>query len=227
MISDAALKEAASAVNQAMLDALPNPENCTHVFSPRFERKMRKLIRRVKHPIIYKTLNRVACALIVLILSAGLFLTFHTEARAAVVDWIKEKVEDFYHYFAPEQGQEAAIPGEYCLGWIPEGYELLFSENVEGSKTEYYRNDAGQILQFHCLYHTSYSSLLVGGGEYDEKYIVTEKLEASIHLSKGSNNSNGIVWYVGNGNTLLHISANLEEEDLIKIAENAYLQENN
>ena len=229
MISDAALKEAAFAVNQAMLDALPKPEECTHIFSPAFERKIRKLIRRVRHPIVYKTLNRAACMLIVLLLSAGLFLTFHAEARAAVVDWIKEKVEDFYHYFAPEpdSAPEAATPGEYCLGWIPDGYALLFSEASEIDKVAFYANEAGNILQFHCVYSTSSGSLLVGGGEYEEKPVVIGEIQAELYLAKNSSDSSIIVWPVENGDILLHISAHLSETDLIKIAENVYLQKNN
>ena len=120
MISDAALTEAAFAVDEAILNTLPKPGECDHVFSPAFERKMRKLIRKANHPVAYKVLNRAACALLALVLSASLLLTFHPKARAAVVDWIKEKVEDFYHYFAPEKESEpeaeAATPEQYCLG---------------------------------------------------------------------------------------------------------------
>lgn len=228
MISDAALKEAAFAVEQAMLDALPKPEEFDHVFSPRFERKMRKLIRKTNHPIAYKALSRAACALLVLVLSASLLLTFHPKARAAVVDWIKEKVEDFYHYFAPEKESEpeagAATPGDYCLGWIPEGYTLLFSNTTDG-KSEAYINDAGQILQFQCVYK-SFGSLIVGGGEYTEKQVVVRNLQAELQLAKDRNNSNTIILYVDNGDILLHISAYLEEADLIKMAESVFIQEN-
>lgn len=232
MISDAALKEAAFAVNQAMLDALPKPEECTHIFSPAFERRMRKLIRRTKHPIVYKTLTRAACALLVLVLSASLFLTFNTEARAAVVDWIKEKVEDFYHYFAPEKDSnlepepEAATPGDYCLGWIPEGYTFLFSEVSEDDKVECYLSDSGQILQFRCLYSHSSGSLFAGGGEYEEKHIEIGSLQADIYLAKDNSRGNFIICPVNNGNILLYVSAQLDEADLIKIAENVFLQEN-
>ena len=229
MISDAALKEAAFAVEQAMLDTLPKPEECDHVFSPRFERKMRKLIRKTNHPIVYKALSRAACALLVLVLSASLLLTFHPKARAAVVDWIKEKVEDFYHYFAPEKESEpesgAAAPGDYCLGWIPEGYTQLISKTTEDDKTEFYVNDAGQILQFRCLYSNSSSSLLAGGGEYDEKHLEIGSLHVDLYLAKDNSRGNAIIWSVNNGNLLLYVSAQLEEADLIKMAESVFMQE--
>ena len=229
MISDAALKEAAFAVEQAMLDALPKPEECDHVFSPRFERKMRKLIRKTNHPIVYKALSRAACALLVLVLSASLLLTFHPKARAAVVDWIKEKIGDFYHYFAPEKESEpeaeAATPEDYCLGWIPEGYTLLFSNISEVDKVECYLSTSGKILQIHCIYSTSSGSLLVGGGEYEEKQVMIGDIQAEIYLAKDSS-GNFIIWPVNNGNILLCISSQLEEADLIKMAESVFIREN-
>ena len=230
MISDAALKEAAFAVEQAMLDALPKPEECDHVFSPRFERKMRKLIRKTNHPIVYKALSRAACALLVLVLSASLLLTFHPKARAAVVDWIKEKVEDFYHYFALEKESEpeagAATPGDYCLGWIPEGYTLLFSDVSDADKVECYMDDNGNMLQFHCVYSSSSGSLMVGGGAYEEKQFMIGDIRADIYLAKDSRRGNFITWSANNSNILLCISAQLEESDLIKMAESVFLQEN-
>lgn len=227
MISDAVLTEAAFAVDQAMLDALPKPEECTHIFSRTFEKKMRRLIRRTDHPMVYKVLSRAACALLALVLSAGLFLAFHTEARAAVVDWIKEKIEDFYSYTPPEKDPDAALPGEYYLGWIPEGYTQLMSKTTEDDKAELYVNDAGQILQFHCIHSSSSGSLLLGGGEYKEKKVEIGTMQADLYLSKDNRRSSFIVWPVNNGDVLLHISAHLNETDLIKIAENVFLRENN
>ena len=228
MISDAALKEAAFAVEQAMLDALPKPEECDHVFSPRFERKMRKLIRKANHPIAYKALSRAACALLVLVLSASLLLTFHPKAQAAAVDWIREKVEDFYQYFTQEKGSEpeaeAATPEQYCLGWIPEGYTLLFSNTTDG-KTEAYVNDAGQILQFICRYRSS-GSLIVGGGAYEEKQVMIGDIQAELYLAKDPGEGSFIIWSANNSNILLCISAQLEEADLIKLAESVFIQEN-
>ena len=224
MISDDALREAAFAVDQAMLEALPDTEEYTHTYSPAFEKKMCRLVRRANHPVFYKTMYRAACVLLVLMLSAGLVLTFHTEARATVVEWIKENVENYFLFTSSGEKEDTAVSEGYCIGWIPDGYTLLFSALSGDNKMEGYVNDAGQVLVFQYIYRTSNSSLLLGGGEYEEKYIVTDKLEATVRLSKNSNDSSNIVWYAGNGEILLHVSGYLEEGDLIKIAESVYLQ---
>ena len=51
MISDKELQEAARRYEKALLAGLPEPEECPAVFSPAFERKMKKLIFRVDHPV--------------------------------------------------------------------------------------------------------------------------------------------------------------------------------
>ena len=40
-----------------------------HIFSPAFERRMKKLLRRGRHPVWYKALRAAACLLLALLLS--------------------------------------------------------------------------------------------------------------------------------------------------------------
>jgi len=51
VISDKELQEASRRYEKALLAGLPEPEECPAVFSPAFERKMKKLIFRVDHPV--------------------------------------------------------------------------------------------------------------------------------------------------------------------------------
>ena len=51
MISDKELQEASRRYEKALLAGLPEPEECPAVFSPAFERKMKKLIFRGDHPV--------------------------------------------------------------------------------------------------------------------------------------------------------------------------------
>ena len=64
MISDKDLYEAARKVDEAILASLPKPEECEATFSRRFERKMKKIIRRVDHPVRYWVQKSVACFLV-------------------------------------------------------------------------------------------------------------------------------------------------------------------
>ena len=75
MITDEMLRIAATEANQAICDSLPRPEECDHQFSPRFERKMRRVIRRGRHPVAYKYLRRAACLLVAVTLFGASWLT--------------------------------------------------------------------------------------------------------------------------------------------------------
>ena len=52
MITDEMLRIAAAEADQAIRESLPNPEDCDHQFSSEFERKMRHVIRRGRHPVV-------------------------------------------------------------------------------------------------------------------------------------------------------------------------------
>ena len=80
-LTDDLLRAAAADVRTAMLDALPAPEECSHTFSPQFERKMQKLIRQQKAG--YRLLRQVAAVFFALLIGSSVWLMVDTEARAA------------------------------------------------------------------------------------------------------------------------------------------------
>ena len=61
MISDERLCKAAQQAEKAFLASLPEPKDCKATFSPAFERKMKKLVKRTDHPIMYWIQKSVAC----------------------------------------------------------------------------------------------------------------------------------------------------------------------
>lgn len=250
LITDELLSKAAYEVDMAILDMLPEPSECDHVFSASFENKIKKLIRKAKHFVAYKVLKRVACILIAIILSGCLFVALHPSARAAVVDWVKEKVDDFYHYFfIGETKPETVIPdttentkdtdgidateatsvaGEmkkYYLSWVPEGYALLTSFDEENKITYIYVDATGQMMQFNYMHGDDNRSLLIGGGDYEQKYVTVGSMQAEVLLAKTSEHSNAVIWKSEDGNIIFAISAFVDEDDLIKMVENCIVEE--
>ena len=61
-----------------------------HTFSPAFERKMKKLLRRGRHPVLYRTLRAAACLLLVLLLSGCAVLVVSPAAREVFLGWVRE-----------------------------------------------------------------------------------------------------------------------------------------
>ena len=147
MISEERLRQAAGAAVLALADSLPAPEECRHEFSPGFERRMRKVLRRGNHPTVYRGLRRVASFLLALLLSGSVWLTVDTEAREAVFGWISERVEGAYHYFfRGERTSQDYLTG-YTLSKIPEGYhkEDVF-ETDSYTETTYVETTTGRYL---------------------------------------------------------------------------------
>ena len=121
LFTDEAISRAAFEVDMAILDALPEPIECKHDFSASFERQIQKLIQKAKHFTAFKVLRRVACFFIALVLSASLFVAFNPTARAVVVDWLREKVDDFYHYFFVGESE----PIETVISTVPTETEVI------------------------------------------------------------------------------------------------------
>ena len=224
MITDEMLARAAYEVDMAILKQLPDPSECKHVFSESFEKKMAKLLRRAKHYVAYKVMERVACILISILISASMILTFNTEARAAFLDWVEEHLDGFYHYFFV--GEEApAEPQNYRPGWLPEGYTLLDSFEAVNGETIIYVSNTGDMMHFTYMYGEMNNSLILGVGEYNSKYISIDGFNAELYLSSIEGGRN--VWQAADGSVLFSISTVLPENDLIKIAQSVVGQEIN
>ena len=90
MIPDEMLKKAAERSNEIYTAALEvSAPETEHTFSPEFEKKLRKLRRRVDHRILYRTLRWAACILLAVLLAGGALFVGDEGARASFVSWFK------------------------------------------------------------------------------------------------------------------------------------------
>lgn len=219
MITDEALRAALEEVDDAILASLPDPSECEHQFSARFEKRMQKVRRRARHPIAYKALRQAACFLLAILILFSSIMVFSAEARAAVVDWIKEQFEIFSHYFfagnsdSIEDGQF-----EYQLSWVPDGYRYANTQESDNRTTLIYISDSGGLLQFSYLYGAESNTLFMDQGEYEHKVTSLKNSEADIYIALNDKKTNGIVWSDDQTGALLYISADLSEDELLKIA---------
>lgn len=70
MISEERLSAAAKACGYHILSYLPEPSECKAAFSPRFERKMKKLFFKINHPIQYWMQRSIVVLLLIAFLVA-------------------------------------------------------------------------------------------------------------------------------------------------------------
>lgn len=74
MISEEMLKKAAAEADQAIRDSLPAPEECVYEFSELFQKRMRRIFRRAKHPVLYRLLKQAACIVFAVIIAGSSWL---------------------------------------------------------------------------------------------------------------------------------------------------------
>lgn len=224
MISEERLRTAARAVSQAMMNNLPEPEDCHHDFSPEFTRKMQKLLRRGRHWGLYQGLKRVACFFLVLLLSGGAFLTVNAEAREIVFGWISERLDRDYHYFYQgTQGSDKVSPEDvrYLLPEIPAGYEPYdLYDDGKGFVSLCYANEAGQGFRFEYMVGEDAGEMWLSAEADGEKRMVSVNgKQAEFYPSTEETVSSTLVWQDEETGALLYISGFFEEEYLIQLAE--------
>lgn len=226
--SEADLRRAAREANQALTDALPKPEDCGHSYSQEFRQNMDRLVCKVDRFSWTTGFQRVACFFLALLLSGTAWLTVDAQARERFFGWLSESFGGAQHYFfgGAQTGEKTEV--RYFLPEVPTGYTEWMEPEEENGWSILYANDMGQILDFG--YHSQQMDgvsphlfFTVSGMEQKRGYV--HELPADIYLDKTGETANVIVWADRETNTLLYISAYLEETELIRLAESVLREE--
>ena len=219
MISDERLREAARRAEESILASLPEPEDCEAVFSARFERKMRKLIRRTAHPIRYRVMKAAACFLLVVLIGGGV-LTFNAEARAAFLGWVREVYSVYFEYHYTGSQKELSQDTIYCPTWVPDGYDLIQEPKAGARVDVIYKNEQDESIVFN--YSANVESLIFRIKREDAQIspVTVNGMSADLYLDQNESNSNFLVWKDADTELIFWIMAPLETDELVKIAEN-------
>lgn len=207
MITDEMLKEAAGEVERHTLEQLPEE----HVFSDSFDRRVNRAKRRTCQPIILTAVRGVAAVLAVCLAVFGVLFAAVPSVRASVGDWYKSD----YFYWAASGRIPVEDRVEYCLTYIPEGYDVWGVMDIPHGKAYLYTNSEDKGLSFEYWYNGTPSFAVKG---HTQKTVSLGDVTAEIFLSPYENNSSGIFWKDANGDIAFSISAFADEEELIRLA---------
>ena len=214
------LSQAAARAAELLNEALPRPEDCGHEFSPRFRRKMRHLMFRQNHPVLMRGLQSAAVLFLTITVLFGSLLTVSTDAREFVSGWVNTKIETVYHFYYegnPSQGDSST---EYVLGWMPDGYTLLETVELPGQEIYTYVDaDKKWLLTFSYSADSSDADIFLLNADCAEKEVMVNGLAAMLYIPF-NDDSPAIVWEDREKGVLFLITAQVSEEDLIKMAEN-------
>lgn len=219
MITDEMMVQAATELAEAVNNSLPAPNECTHRFSATFERKIKHLVRKTNHPVLYRTVQAVMCIILALCISFGSLLALSPEARAMVYGWIRQQYESFYEYFF--DGEASSYENaQYSPQWIPQGYTLASSQEIIGGERYIYSNNEGGSFLFSYMNASESSKLYAEGVEYEQCDVSINGHLGEIYISHDSDDSSLLVWTDSNTGTLFYLNALLDKDSMIFFAEN-------
>ena len=226
IISEEMLRESAGKAAQLYLERIDVEygQESEHVFSRRFERRMRRIIKDQKRSPAQRKfisiMQKVAVAVLVLLVGTFTttmsvkayrreFINFITSIthRATRIEY---RIGDVEYY--------SVDLNKTVFGYIPQGYEATQADIIDDNSFNTFANSNGDIIHIDIYEVTDHSSGAV--------YIDTEKAEVTYPVIDGEetilSQKPGKIMLVGSKRNVIYLISgwNLLEEDIIKIAEN-------
>ncbi len=199
MIPDSMLRGAAEKsceIYVSRLEAGYDPK-AQHKFSPEFEKKIKKLKRKANHPIVYRSLQRIASIILVCLIACGAWFTVDAEARSAFFGWVKEIYETYFVYRFTE----------------------FYVDDIDATTVVSYQNTDGLLLTFRYTHNPNETDWFIDAEHAVIKETTVNGCPAEIFITDNITDSSSITW-IDKQNSAFYISGYLSESDLIKIAEN-------
>lgn len=218
MINDAMLKQAAEELAIAINESLPDPKECVYQFSPKFEKKLKRLTRRANHPILYRSLRMVASVLLVFMIGFGSILTVSTEAREIVFGWMRVRYQSMYEYFF-EGEIENPENVTYYPQWLPEDCKFETSYSTLGGEVYIYFTPRDSLVQFSYI-SKSNEKLYMDGVDAEQKDVMINGGSGKLYISHNEGQTSSLIWMNKSRTVLFSISGDYDEDVLIKMAEN-------
>lgn len=222
MITDEMLQAAAGEVAACMdISLSTHPE---HLFSPRFRRKMNRLIFKTDHPIQHN-LSTCAAILALALTFFATLLTLSPTVRATVFGWLKLPYKGGTSY--TYEGQPPTPHFDYTLTNLPEGYELEDFWELDWGKVYFYRAADGAILNFQYTYGTNDATMYLDTQDYVHDYAMVGNENADIYIPQNNTEASVVVWTDSATGALLTVVYDAECEELINLAEGIKILEKN
>lgn len=221
-ITDELLREALELEIAARMEAVP-AHLPAHGFSKRFLRKMRRLERDADRPkvlrIAARETRRAACVLLAAAV-VGMAAVMSVEGlRTRFFDILIETYQKYSQVFF-QKDEEYAHPREFLYReptYIPEGFELTFSEYVEGVGLEYEDGEGGSISYLQSWQSGTGIQLNTEGVELEETTV--NGWPGYYYSNKGTQT---LLWY--DDYYVYTVLSSLDKEEVEKIAKSTKLK---
>lgn len=227
MFSDEALRLAAANSLAAFTETAERDYDPELPWEPSetFLRKLRRLTRRADHPVIYHTMRTAAAVFLAILTMATAWLSTDQRAQAVFVAWARNLYENsvIYDFFGPTKQEK--LP-EYGFSTAPEGYELVSYDNSGSMGVKLYSDgNGGEIaLSWYAVSDNIVSGLAFSDKGYTHETIDFLQYRADYYAPKDGAGTNELVWIDERTGICFQLSAFLEREELIQLAEAVSVQ---
>lgn len=220
MVTKAMLQEAAGIAENRRLQSIENMPQVEHQFSARFERKMNRLIRQVEHPVRHAFFRSVAAVLLLVFILFGMVFAISPEVRASVIGWVRSAFFEYSKYSKGETSNSDDVAYEYRFHEIPEGYLESDVLDIMGGRTYVFTNQSDDyVLFFTYLKGDKTKSLFIKTDLHSHVKDFVNDNSADVYISDSDIETNAIVWYVEETETLFCISGRFDQKTLVTLAE--------
>ena len=232
---DTILKAAVEEDFQRELDALPAEGALKKEYEPSTElrQKIRKIIKSDHHKVIVKNALRYAKKVAVIIaiiipISLGSLLSVEASRNIifnSVFEWKADHVDIYFKDTSSKQpAQNVDKSGSYQPQYLPEGFSEI--ETVKYGETQRikYQNKEKVSIVFEQTPLAEEGTTTVDTEHSTYKEITINGQKASLFAAKTPNDKTYILWQNGKTNFLLN--STIDQQELIKIAENIKIKNN-
>ena len=189
-----------------------------HVFSPKFEKRMNKLIKRRKKP-YYKMINTAGKRVAVIV---GFFVIVSFSTIMSV-DALREAFKNFFVSFfekfsivrsSDESSSPDSIETIYAITSGLDKYTISFQEQDVISNDTVYEDEDGHTIDFCQYVKSAYDTMINAENAVIETIEINGK-EAMIY--RDNHNYYIIIWDIGD--YIITINSNISKDELISIAD--------
>ena len=217
---DGLLDRYAPEAGELWLSALPDPAP-EHEFSPKFRRKVEKLLRRQRRSAAVNAALRygrraAAFALVFLTLSFSCLMTVDAAFRERVIHAVVQVFPDFTEFVYTSDSSTVEEPGNLVFTYLPEGMEEQAREQDELGFYVYMENLEGEFIELDQSLVENGTEMLLGLDTENAKvtYFEVHGVDA-VGIEKGLDHT--IHWT--EGNFVYTLSGTIPMEELKLIAE--------
>lgn len=221
MISNEFIRQATEEYHEESLSAIPTESECDHVFSERFEKNMKSVIQKNKHPQLNRVLRMAASFALVILITGGSVVALSPTARAAVLGWLFGQEGTVFSYTSMGTKTESEVSYKYDLAVIPEGY-ILWQEIVDETQSImlYAEEETGHLLKVTATPNDGTGAMFLITTTDQKETVQIGDITADFFPSESEDSSPGLAWVDPENDYLICLDGFFSKEELIEMALN-------